>query len=659
MKRELHTLYIKHDGAFKTLSKIALSQLILKIIHIKNNGALMRQILTELKSVLSASVNQKDVEDAITLLVREKKVNSKGGKHYIHNNYREEMIKAVSENDSLHKRVLDKYFSRAESHADAVKIWFQDTTIKFFEKFSFEWFHQMTASGRNVSNVVPNLHEIIDEALLSSENIVAKDREWLKQQYVKFMDSQDAEDNLLFWYYGITMFSSRLITARNYADEISIQMFKDAKFVLDTNILMILDLEEHDLNQSLKSLESVLIALDIKPVYFNCTRDEYVRAMSWRKQETKNVFSNYDINVLIASDCPFIQTALKRGCKTEEDIETMFTPLIDAPHVFHDSLEIKELDYKELSEVIEIGKKDDDMKTKINDVYFRRTKRHKRENPKAHDAGIISGAHFVRKEGSCWIITIDSTMKIFAIENCLRNENEIAIGLDVLLGLMAVNSGGVNVEASNFAPLFKNLVKYSLIPESDAFEVRDLAFILSSNTKVHELPNDRVIEIATEVKKMRVSGATEEEVALFLRRVIEGDKLGLSQDIKEAREKGSIEKAGRERAENENRVWAQEYRNKRRGELRDKYDRELRNNRIRFLGIPTLVAAIIFFTIKYLVPDQSGLGQFIVGLCVELIFGILPVFPINKKLVRKYSEYVTQIESVIEKEIIETRHKAD
>ena len=76
------------------------------------------------------------------------------------------------------------------------------------------------------------------------EHLNEEDKKWLKEQFVKFIDSDDAEDNLLFWYYGISMFSSRLITARNYADGITIDMFRDSKFILDTNILMILDLEE-------------------------------------------------------------------------------------------------------------------------------------------------------------------------------------------------------------------------------------------------------------------------------------------------------------------------------------------------------------------------------------------------------------------------------
>ncbi len=659
MKRELHTLYIKHDGAFKTLSKIALSQLILKIIYLKGDGALKRQILTELESVLLGSVNTKDVEDAISLLITEKKVNTKREKYFIHADYQSKLKKAENDSEVLHKKVLDKYFSKAETHIDFVKIWFQETTIKFFEQFSFEWFHQKTSSGKNGSIIIPNLDNILDETLLHSKNLVEKDKDWLKQQYVKFVESQEAEDDLLFWYYGITMFSSRLITARNYADEISIEMFKGSKFILDTNILMILDLEAHELNESLKCLEAVLLALQITPIYFNCTREEYIKAMSWRKQETINVFNNYDIEVLRASDCPFIQTALRRGCMSEADIERMFTTLVDIPSMFHKLLAVKELDYRELHEAIDEGRKNEELKTKINAVYKKRTKRDKRENPKTHDAGMISGAYFVRKNEKCWIITVDGTMKLFAIDNCLRDENEIAVGLDVVLGLMAVNSGGVNIEASNFAPLFKNLVRYSLIPESDAFEVRDLAFMLSTNTKVQELPTERVIEVAREVKKMRISGKTEENVALYLRRVIEGDKLGLGKDIQEAREKESIEKTRRERAESENRVWAEEFRGKRRGELRDQYDTNLRRNRVLFFAIPTIVATILFLTIKNFVLDESALSQFFVGLSIEIIFGIIPLFPINKRLIKRHSEYVTGIDSIVENEIIDLRKKAD
>jgi hypothetical protein len=659
MKRELHTLFIKHDGSFKTLSKIALSQLILKIVYLKKDGVLVKQITNELNNILSGSANKNEVDDAITFLIKDKKLHTKSGRYFIHSNYFKELEEARIQNEGLQERVFKKYFSKTESNPNVVINWFQDSTIKFFEKFSFEWFHQVAYTGKNTSNVVPNLNEILEEVLNTSSEILQRDKEWLKQQYVKFIESNDSDENILFWNFGITMFSARLITARHYADQFSIDMLKNSVFILDTNILMILDLEAHELNASLKSLEAVLIALSIKPVYFNCTKEEYLRAMRWRKEETINIFTNYDTEVLNSTECPFIQTALKRGCQTEEDINRMYGPLLNIPNIFHQDLPILELDYSELNTAIEVGQKNEEIKNQINDVYKKRTNRNKRENPLIHDAGIITGAQFIRKDENAWIITSDSTLKIYAIEKCLRDDNEIAIGLDVVLGLMAVNSGGVEFEASNFAPLFKNLVKYSLIPESDSFEIRDLAFILNSNTKVNELPNERVIEVAKEVKKLRVCGTSDEKISLYLRRVIEGDKLGIGKDIQEAREYASNEKSKREKSENEFRVFVDEYRTRRRGELRTIYDKELRNKRWAFFGIPSLFAISIFFGIKFIVPINSNLSQFWSGALVEFAFGLLPLIPINKKLVRNYSDYVTNIDMAVEKEIRELKKQAN
>ena len=50
-KRELHTLFIKHDTDFKTLSKKALSEVILKIILFQNGKTGLIQIKSGLNSL--------------------------------------------------------------------------------------------------------------------------------------------------------------------------------------------------------------------------------------------------------------------------------------------------------------------------------------------------------------------------------------------------------------------------------------------------------------------------------------------------------------------------------------------------------------------------------------------------------------------------------
>ena len=76
------------------------------------------------------------------------------------------------------------------------------------------------------------------------------------------------------------------------------------------------------------------------------------------------------------------------------------------------------------------------------------------------------------------------------------------------------------------------------------------------------------------------------------------------------------------------------------------------------ISIPLLVGAIVFLTVKYGLSDKADLVQYLIGCSVEFVFGLLPLIPINKKLVRKHSEYVSDINRIVENEILELKKKA-
>lgn len=656
-KNDLHTLFIKHDDHFKTLSKIALSEIIIKILYPMGNGARIQHIESELSKVLSSTISKQDVEQALQTLINKKKVHTKSGKYFIKEEFKPILKEELDQEQKLLEKIIDKYFSKAETGIEIIKEWFSDTIVLFFERYSFDWFYQVTTKSKKKDTNLINISELINNSLQNNKNIVEADKEWLQKQFLNFIESEDTDENLLFWYYGISMFSARLITARNYADKITIDLFKGSKFILDTNILMILGLEEHYLARALAALENIFIQLDITPTYFHITRDEYLRAMEWRKTETIKVFENFDYSVLKSSDCPFIKTALKRGCKCEVDVERMFNDLMELPTVFQNELPINISDYNELYNEIEIGITNEDIKRNINEIYKQRTGKDKREKALNHDTGMVSGALFLRKSENCWIISSDSILKRFAIEHCLRDENEIAIGLDVIIGVFAVNLGGTVKEASDFAPLFKNLIKFSLMPERDTFELADLSFILKTNIKINELSDEKVIEVAKEVKKKRIKGEAEEEVALFLRRYVEGNSGELTEEIEKSRAREFLALSEKKNAEKERDAAFDSIRSDKRGDLRDKYDKELRNNRLKLIIIPIVIGSILYFITKE-IEFKNSLFQWIYTIVGDLIISLLAYFPINKKFVKKHSEYVERIDQEVEKEIREIKQQA-
>ena len=656
-KRDLHTLFIKHDTDFRTLSKKALSEVILKIILFQNSGTSMNQIKAELSSVIKGNVSDELINESLRILSRDEKIFSRKGKFLIHPKIAQQLEVSVNKNQALQERVFTKYLSGGQTKITVLKDWFQDTLILFFENFSMEWFNHLAHKGRFSPKVIDNnVSSAIDDVIARYNGLlIPADIPWLKSRFIKFYISEEYDENMMFWNFGMSLFSSRLITAQNYADNISIDTYKNGCFILDTNILMILDLEGHAMNQSFESLDKILNILNIKTKYLHISSQEYLRALSGRKADTIHVFESFDLDVLNATKCPFVQTALKRGCRNTVDIERMFDSLYELPKSIFSLTNIEIIDYQELETEVQSGCADENLKTKINDIHFKRLKRDKREAPKSHDAGLIYGVNFLRKSEPTWILTSDGTLKIYAIENTIREETEIAIGLDVLIAMFAVNGGGVDVDSSDFAPLFKSLIKSSLIPEDHIFDVRDLAFILGTDLRINDLESTQVVEIASSVRRMRIAGVEDNEISLFLRREIEGQKLGMVKDLSLARASEVIANARKDQAERERDRAYNKLRERRRGELRDEYDRNLRNDRRKFFILPSLIAIILFFVIKLLVPVQSSLNQFIVGCSVEFVFGLIPLWPINKNLSKKYSEYVTNIDSKIELEILEMR----
>lgn len=158
---------------------------------------------------------------------------------------------------------------------------------------------------------------------------------------------------------------------------------------------------------------------------------------------------------------------------------------------------------------------------------------------------------------------------------------------------------------------------------------------------------------------MRIRGEADEMISLYLRRQLEGEKLVLNEDLEQSLERERIAKLQKAKSDRERDIFIDGYRTRRKGELQDKYERDLRNNRLSLFAIPVVIGVIIFATIKLLLPNQSGLYQFLGGAALELVFGLLPLIPLRKRIFKKYSEYVIGINVVIENEILDLRKKAE
>ena len=393
MKKILQTMYLRVDSSSKSLTKRALAQLILKIIYSFESEPTKDAIVKDLIGVLGTTISNGKIDDAFKLLLNEKKISESKGRYSIDQNKKNKIDEAYNEFINRQGRIIDKFFNDVSSKRNFVLQWFEDVTIEFFKEYSSEWTSDLClTTSEAIKGKHQGIQAILDKVATNNNNLDAEDKDWLKKQYFKFIQSNDADVAAILWDYGTSRFSSSLITANIAADPISVDEFKDSKCILDTNILMYLDLEGSKLKESFKSMENIFIDLNISPVYFFVTRDEFANSMGYKKDTVLRVVENYPQEVIAKTDDPFIKTALQRECATTEDFERFFGQLMDIPNYLSELLEIKQHDSVELDDAIRKGQEDDKLKDRINKIYKSKTRRDKGKNKLQHDAGLIAGA---------------------------------------------------------------------------------------------------------------------------------------------------------------------------------------------------------------------------------------------------------------------------
>ncbi|MBR5030946.1 MAG: hypothetical protein IKX63_07600, partial [Muribaculaceae bacterium] len=234
-------------------------------------------------------------------------------------------------------------------------------------------------------------------------------------------------------------------------------------------------------------------------------------------------------------------------------------------------------------------------------IYFKFKNRNKKEAALWHDAGLIGVTKYLRNQDEKYtILTNDNVMKMYASQNLKRNDIALAIGLDVMIRLLTVGGSGLSRDSSEFAPLFKNIIKSSLLPSKNAFQVEDLSFMLDAQLEINKLSNDKVVEIAKIVNQKLSAGEEEEKVNLYLRREIEGERLQNKTEIDQLKQSHDIVTQQRDDAVSQNKALMQS--------LREIERRKIKKNRksrriwsiiaLVFIVVSLVVGELLIFKIE-------------------------------------------------------------
>ncbi|WP_436416964.1 hypothetical protein KCV26_09390 [Petrimonas sulfuriphila] len=652
MDKTLKSIYLRLDSTNKSLTKAAISQLLIKIIYASNNPLSEKQIIAEYKSILNVkNLDDNEIRNCLSLLVEDSSITLHKGRYHISTSKREKIDSSYQESERRKVDIIETYFKPFFSDEKAVKEWLEDITVSFFQLYSNEWIADLCYKRMSaISGSKESILDSINRRTLNNEQIEKKEQKDLCEKFVRFITTKDSVVDSYLWEYGTSSFSAQLIKNSVGADDISIETFKDCKCVLDTNILMHIGLESSEYYPSFKSLEEVFQSLNIEVGVLYITKEEYKNTVGNKRDEILRMVEKYQLDVIKEADDQYTKTAIARRCRTYSDFERFFSQLLEIPQYIEEKVRIELFDHDpKLEEVIEKSQNDEQKQSELNAIFYQITGHDKRQNALIHDVGLIAGVNYLREQGKYFILSQEVSVNNYAKQKPSVQDLPMSIKLETIINVLAVNNGGVNIDATDYIPLFASMVRRGLIPNRDAFKVADLSLMLEKNEQIAQLPSEETIRIAKDVHRKRLLGENEDKIALEMTREIQGVKMQLVDDLEETKTKLTLEQQEKGRYKQSADKTTNALRETIKAEVEKVYRKKIRNKRLLFyLIFPILIffLSAIGFYAYYMYGDNSNnfwsyiVPAVIVNLLTDILIIMLKGLPEIRQLKKDRTNWV-------------------
>lgn len=629
MKRQLSSICIEFDPNVKSLKKDAILQLLLKIICQQDTRVPKSKIWQEYKNIVKCDDASQTMIYSLLDELKGNEVKCKDGLFYVSTAKKNAFLLNREQEDQRINDIIRKFFNRTVASQDIIKEWLNDSMIHFFKMYSEEWISDLHYRSQTLLSNKNSIIETIKRRTENNKSLPKEDIPNLVSGFSDMLLSRDVDVAAFMWTYGTTQFAAQLIKNSDALDKVTIDTFSGSTCILDTNILMNLGLEGGEYYSALNVIEKAFEKLHIAVKFLYVTKEEYERTVHNKSREIINIVDNFDRDVLKNTDDQYLQTALKRRCTRKEDFERFFSQLLTPPTVINKTVMVSLLDDDpELASVIEEAQKDDSLLTNYNNCYRSLTGKDKRENALYHDVGLISGVNYLRSKGKCFILSQDTAINRYSKNYPFKDNLPLAIKVDTLLNVLALSS--YDSDGSDYISLFADLIRMGLSTHKDKFTSAELSFVMERHQQFSNLPPESVIKISKEVHQMRLDGEEDDAINKKVIRLIQGEKIGIKEDLDATKRELSIERKNKDAALSQAQHTQSLLENEWRNQSYRKTDNKIRWYWVFSIAFPISIGCLFFYFEKihlWIESIPELYASFIIDAiisCLIFFFGFYP-----------------------------------
>lgn len=660
MDNVLKSLYIRLDANSNNLTSSAIGQILVKIIYSNGGKATKKEIIEKYADICGKKkINVIEVTKILDSLV-DVDIKKRDKQYYLSTTKFEKIKKAEDESKHRKEEILDCYFEKLFSSRDVISDWLQDISILFFQQYSDDWISDLVTSQHAVLRNEASIKDMVLNRTKANKNLDKRDLEELPKRFFNFVgDNKSIVDDYL-WEYGTSAFAAKLITNTYGVNSITLDAFRNSKCIFDTNILLFIALDSR-FREGIVALEKVFEDLNIEVGYLYITKKEYQDKVLGQYEMTKHNIDVFGYNIASFPDDDFTSCAKSRGCRNAEDFDVFFNQISSLPEYVHDKWPVKLMDNDSgLVEAIDKAQADESKKNELNTIYRGLKGRDKRQNALLHDIGLLEGVEYLRKSEKYFIISEETCVNSYSKKRPSADRLPLAIRIDTLINVLAANNGGDTFEASNYVPLFANIIRSGLTPQKKTFEQEELFRLYDMDQQIAQLPEEEVKDIALEMHDLMMQGTDEKELRRILTSRITKGKIKSVTDLESTRQELTLVKSESERNKDRANHYMRMLQEDVQQQEEEKYDDETKRLKRKYrLYIPAVIAVIsVIGVITYMnLSNSEKLGlTIIVGIAINVFTNIITnCFVLKEKLNDRTKNRENEVAKAVENKMEKMR----
>lgn len=560
---DLFSLRLQLDDQSRRLTRTARCQVLIKIIYRFGEQVVFSDISSDFKKFLKKKdFPNTTIESDLSYLVEQNEIQFKKGRYYLSTNKSTKIDKALKESENRLDDLVRRYFTNLYSSKTQITNWLKSATIIFFRDYSGQWISDLTTQYRSASikQSKDSIITTIGRWTSNQADVDRGDKKLLPGKFLDFIFSHDPVVDTFLWEFGISCFSARLIAEDAGRDTITMDIFRDSLCILDTNILIDLQLGNEGKVDNLVALDNIFTTLNISPMIFHITRMEYEHKIASKREEVLRLSEKYDYDVMKKASDDFVAAAVEVGCHDSDDYERFFSQMANVPAGFGEC-EIKCIDDdKEIDAAIEASQQNETEQQQLLDIYFSLHNREKRTNPLIHDVGLIGGVIYMKRDRKekAFILTRDSAINEYSNKKPSEDNLPLSIKLETLINVLSIEEKAYDLNAVDFTELYVDMIRNSLSPRTDCFVPEDMSHVHDLDSNVSRIPSQYAEDVLNTYHRLRLAGVPDDEVRLQTVRLIDRYVNDTKTDLltaKEERDTANIERdRHKQRADNASRA---------------------------------------------------------------------------------------------------------